>query len=715
MKEIGNFRIRISAVCLAVVIIAMVAAGYILLLNNAVSDNIGGTISEIAGHDRGSIQNYIEETWTELEYIEKKIVSYSCDTILDAEALMNVECSNSRFSHIYLVAENGLIYTDKLLTYDPGSEGQNGRIELLSYFADDADHIVTRFDDKIVNAGITKESILYGIKLDRFYIEGVHMIGLVGISDINNIQDRLVINSFTKNGESHGYSAVIDMNGNYIVNERRTVYVNETDNFFDRIANAQSSELTGSDISDKMSVNETFSFSYTNADGVDKIIYFMPFEDINVQWYFLLSVERSVFNEQNSSLLLISMSMLVIILVVVVVLLLYIMSVKSKVIAANAEAKAKSQFLANMSHEIRTPLNGIIGLIYLIEKDIDHPDKHDIIKSRLSKEESTANYLLSLINNILDLSKLQSGKVELNKDAISPEIIADAIWSMQKNNIESRGVEFRVNCDIVVPWIIGDDILIKRVLMNVVGNAAKFTPEGGRITLSVTQRQNDKTHVTTIFTCTDTGCGMSSEFLKHIWDNFSQECCCGENLHVGTGLGMSISKLLINAMGGEIDVKSKLGEGSTFIITLPSEIAEEPPKHAHSDDGCCRSGERQLKILLAEDNELNAEILTDILESNGFEVVRAEDGSAAAEIFRTSDEGEFDIILMDMQMPVMDGCTAAAEIRGMDRADAKSILILACTANSFKEDRKRALASGMDDFISKPVNVNEMLEKLQDR
>ncbi len=712
MKNTGNFKKSITVVICAAILIVIVGTCYIIQLNKTVSGNINGTISELAEHDQNSIQNYIEETWTELEYIKNKFAVQNCESIVEIESLMNVERSYSRFSHIYMVASDGMVYTDKLLAYNPNSEGQNSRIDLLPYFENGHNRIVARFDDKLPTIGVTKESILYGIHLNGFYVEGKEMIGLVGISDINNIQNKLIISSFAKNGESRGYSAVTDMNGNYIVSKNKSVYLNETDNFFTQIDRAKTSELDSATIQKEMSDFQTFTFSFKTADGIEKIVYCKPFPDDDVPWYFLLSVEKNVFMEQNRTFLILSLAMLVCIVVVVALMLVYVMASHNKMLVATAEAEARSRFLANMSHEIRTPLNGIIGLIYLIQKDIDNPHNHYTIKDRLVKADNTANYLLSLINNILDVSKIQSGKIELNNEVISPEIIADAVWSMQKNTVENNGVEFKLETDIIEPWIIGDEILLKRVLLNIVGNAAKFTPSGGQIILSVKQKKTDEAHVTTYFTCKDTGCGMSEDFIEHIWDSFSQEHRHTDDAEGGTGLGMTISKLLMKEMGGEISVKSKKDEGSTFTVTLSSLISHKTPIERPVISSDKNLNGRQLKILLAEDNELNAEILMDIMESEGIDVVHATNGKEATEIFGNSAEGEFDVILMDIQMPVMDGCTATKIIRDMQRSDAKSVIIFACTANTFKDDRNRALSSGMNDFLSKPINVSEMLSKI---
>jgi signal transduction histidine kinase/ActR/RegA family two-component response regulator len=710
-----NYKNKIWVIVVAFVLLVMIAAVYISQLDKNVSNNIIQNISELAEHDQKNIRNNVESTWTALENIRGKISSYQCDTIIDVETLMNIECANSEFSHIYIVSEDGKVYTDKFVTYDPTNDGQNGRIDILPYFENGNDRVVSRFDDSIQTAGLTKESILYGIRLENFTVEGIVMTAMVGISDISSIQDRLAITSFTKDGKGRGYSAVIDMEGNYIVDVERTVYLNKKNSFFENIDESIRSDLTSAEIATKMRAGESFIFYHTNADGTERIVYCMPFEDDNISWYFLASVESTVFTEQNRAFLVMSMLMIASVLVVIVIVLILAMISQNKVITANAEAKATSAFLANMSHEIRTPLNGIIGLLFLLQKDLETDFDREVIQQRLVKAKDTADYLLSLINNILDVSKLQAGKVDLKKEALSPEILADTVWSMQKSNIENKGINFVVEKDVTVPWIIGDDLKIKQVLMNILSNAAKFTPCGGTVRFYVNQKKNDDRNVTTVFTCEDTGCGMSEEFLEHIWDSFSQERSNNDDSIKGTGLGMAISKLLVDAMNGEIRVKSKQGEGSTFYVILHSQIAEAPPeylKQKQEDAQNLSEQSKTVKVLIAEDNELNAEILVDILESEGFDVVCAENGKAAVDLFAASEVGTIDVILMDMQMPVMDGCEATMQIRKMDRPDAKQVSIFACTANNFNEDRKRAAQSGMNGFLSKPIDVRELLKKL---
>lgn len=389
---------------------------------------------------------------------------------------------------------------------------------------------------------------------------------------------------------------------------------------------------------------------------------------------------------------------------------------------ATEKARAQSEFLSNMSHEIRTPLNGLIGLNHMMMLNIDKAEQREQVKDWLHKSYGTANYLLSLVNDVLDVSKLQAGKVDLAMEPVMLETMLDAVWSMQHDNIVSRGVEFVVEKEIFEPCIETDGTRMKQVLMNIVGNAAKFTPSGGRITLSVSQKKIGQDQVEMVYRCEDTGIGMSEEFIHKIFELFSQEQNQSAPGAKGTGLGMPLSRLIVEAMGGTIRVESKVNVGSIFTVTIPSAISKVLPDYRsqipqgelrgkHTEAGRPGVG-RQANILLAEDNELNSEILQEILRERGFRVVHAENGKAAVEVFRESESGEFDIILMDMQMPVMDGCTAAKEIRGLDRPDAGKVPIFACTANTFKEDRDKAIESGMDDFLSKPIDVGILLEKL---
>ena len=705
-----------------VTIVCFAAFFYVKQLNGAISDNIINSISEIAEHDKATIETYIEICWQDLYEIEQRFISYECKTIQDVEIRMNLECASSEFTHVYLVAEDGTVYTDKFVEYVPGDSNMNRFVDFMPYFANGEEQVVARYDDKVAGGWLTKESILYGIRLENYEVDGIKMLALIGISDISLIQDHMVIDSFLKDGEARGHSALIDVKGNYIININKEIHLNKSDNLFDHLSEVASSELSNEEITNKIGNLETFAFYHSHqGEKYKELLYFIPFDD-EMNLYFVLSVDEAVFREQLRTFVTMSFSMMMISMVAIVVMLLIVMRFQNKTIRTKEKAKSQKEFLSNMSHEIRTPLNGLIGMNHLIMVHIDDENQKTQIKEWLKKSHSTANYLLSLVNDILDMSKLQAGKVDIINEPLLVEDLVDEIAAMQADNIERRGVEFIVEKDIIAPCIEGDATRIKQILMNIVGNAAKFTPKGKSIRFSVCQEKTDDSHVVTIYQCQDTGIGISKDYIDKIFDSFSQERNRNTNGIKGTGLGMAISKLLANAMDGDITVESELNVGSTFTVTLPSVMVEDIPDYLKEQEESQNAepkelpnalyAERPVKILVAEDVELNAEILLEILAMEGFETAHAENGEEALKLFRESEIGEFNIILMDMQMPVMDGCTAAREIRKLDRADAQSVLIYACTANTFQEDRDMAIESGMNDFLSKPIDIKVLLKKM---
>ncbi|MDE7113358.1 MAG: response regulator [Acetatifactor sp.] len=703
--------ITLTIVCLATTL-------YIRQLNKTISDNIISSISEIAEHDKAAIQTYIEICWDDLYEIQERFVSSDCKTIQDITTRLNLECASSDFTHIYLVTEDGVIYTDKCVTYIPGDTDLNKNMDFLPYFANGEEKVVARFDDKIEDEQLTKECILYGIRLQNYEVAGERMLALVGISDISSIQDKMVIDSFVRNGKSRGRSALIDMNGDYIVN----INQNQTNNIFEHLKESKDSELTNEEVAQKLKNMETFGFYHTHiGEKNQELFYLIPFGD-GMNLYFAMSVNDAVFTEQTRTFVTMSMLLLAISIFTVITMLLVVMRMQNKTMRASEREKSQREFLSNMSHEIRTPLNGLIGMNHLIMVHIDDDSQKAQIKEWLKKSHSTANYLLSLVNNILDMSKLQAAKVNIVNKPLLVSALIDEVVAMQTDNIQSRGVEFAVDQDIIEPCIEGDATRIKQILMNILGNAAKFTPKGNSIHFSVSQKKTDDTHVTTIYRCEDTGIGISKEYINKIFDPFSQERDRNTDGVKGTGLGMAISKLLANAMDGDITVESEINSGSTFTVTIPNAIVKDIPDYLKQSETKDMPGDnepnmeqedtRPVKVLIAEDVELNAEVLLEILAMEGFETVHAHNGQEAVELFRQSAVGEFGIILMDMQMPVMDGCTASREIRKLDRPDAKTVLIYACTANTFQEDKDMAMESGMNDFLAKPIDVNVLLKKM---
>lgn len=728
MVEKKHRYVYLLLIASTLVIIFLVTFVYIRQLNRTILDNIISSISEIAAHDKATIETYIEICWEDLAEIQERFVSYGCETTEEIESRMDLECEASSFAHIYLIAEDGTLYTDHC-----GADalvGVSGKENLLSCFANGEERVVARFDEQTAEDGPVEKRILYGVRLHDYVVDGTKMFAMAGVSDISSIQDKMVINSYEKDGKSRGHSALVDLDGSYIVDISKEGYRNKYRNLFDHLAEAVSSELTNEEVAAKLKNRETFAFYHSHAgEEHQELFYFIPF-DKKMNLYFIMSLSESVFTERSNALVTMSMVMLVFSMMTVVIMLLVVMRYQIRTLITAERARSQREFLSNMSHEIRTPLNGLIGMNHLIMLNIDNEGHKGQIREWLRKSQSTANYLLSLVNDVLDMSKLQAGKVDIIEEPMLVSAMIDEITAMQADNIESRGVEFIVEKEITAPCIVGDVTRTKQILMNIVGNAAKFTPKGKWIRLSVSQKQTDETHVLTTYRCEDRGIGISKEYIGRIFDSFSQE----RNRHTegikGTGLGMAISKLLANAMGGDITVESELDVGSVFTVTIPSVIVKEIPEYLQEDETVCgkcgkdmqtdadagedrgRAAGKPGKIMVVEDVELNAEVLLEILAMEGFETAHAVNGKEALQMFQESEPGEFDIILMDMQMPVMDGCTAAAKIRKLTRADAATVRIYACTANTFQEDRERAMQSGMDDFLTKPIDVSVLLKKM---
>ena len=375
---------------------------------------------------------------------------------------------------------------------------------------------------------------------------------------------------------------------------------------------------------------------------------------------------------------------------------------------AEAANEAKTEFLQRMSHDIRTPINGICGLVNMADHYADDIKKQT--EYRIKVKEAS-NLLLELVNDVLDMSKLESGEIVLeeipfNLGSISREVfvVIDQMAAEQNIQIEWEKKE------ITHQDFIGSPGYVKRVMMNILSNAVKYNRENGHIYISCMEIPSKQPEMTTIeFVCRDTGIGMTDEFQKCVFEPFAQEHTGSRTKFAGTGLGMSIAKNLIEKMGGSISFESEEGAGTTFVIRVPFKIDPDADKREEQRDVSEKSI-KGLHILLAEDNELNMEIAEFVLQNGGADVTKAWNGQEAVELFRKSAYGEFDAILMDIMMPVMNGYEAAKMIRSLDREDAKTIPIIAMTANAFMEDRLKAKEAGMNEHIVKPLDVELLIK-----
>lgn len=379
---------------------------------------------------------------------------------------------------------------------------------------------------------------------------------------------------------------------------------------------------------------------------------------------------------------------------------------------AERASAAKSEFLTRMSHDIRTPINGVIGMTELAMKHLLHPYK---IEQCLQKIMKAAYHLNSLVNDILDMSHIESNKIEIAHKSMNILSLADGCLSIIEGQLVNRNLKIITEFDeFKHPFLLGDELHLRQALVNILGNAVKFTPDGGKIIFRINELSDGYKTAMYRIEVEDTGIGMKAEFLEHIWETFAQEDGGARSEYKGTGLGTAIAKSLVELMGGTISVKSKLNEGSCFTIDIPFAIDDRTETNRKSELGETEVTEtlHGAKILLVEDNETNRESAKGLLEAEGASVITAENGKIAVKLFSDSKPNTYDAILMDIMMPVMNGIEATKAIRALSRSDAKITPIIALTANAFEEDVRASLNAGMNEHLTKPIEISHVIKTL---
>ena len=733
----------IAIVSAAAVVIVVAVCVYLAQLSATVAGNLMTSVDEISRHDVETIEGTLNNCYARLGSVADRLEVYDVQTLHEAQEQLNLEAASSAmFNAVYLMEADGTLYSSSYVRLGADEHAYDELME------DGREHFAMLYDDENGRLETTKESLIFGIRLPDTEIGGRTFVAMLARSDLSTISSQLVIESF----DGQGVSSVVNARGYYIVSASPATDLAGRDNFYDTLEAGRIDDgVTVEDIRRNIAAGESFVINCTTSAGEDLVMSFAPVA--GTEWSFIMTVPTEVFSQRFAPFIAMTVGMVAVISIMLAV----IYRFMRQSIQARAEAVARTEFLSNMSHEIRTPLNGIIGLNHLMERHVDDATAMRDYVNRLGK---AAQYLLSLVNDILDMSKLQAGKVDLTSEPFDVNALVDNVCEMQRGPMADRGIRFELSRTVEHPWLQGDEVRLSQVLMNILSNAVKFTPEGGRISMKVHEAvyASGNEAVLTV-SIADTGCGMTKEFAEHVFDAFTQERNRNSDSQKGTGLGMSISYLLVTQMGGSITVESEPGCGSCFtvIVTLPTvangdeltpaqapslispsvesaegvggseraekveaEVAEtvEAPGapgavRAVSSPSGAEAARAPVEILVAEDNELNADIISSILTEEGFSITVAENGEEAVRLFSESPAGHFAAILMDAQMPVMDGYEASRAIRDLKRADAKTVRIFACTASTFAEDRNRALASGMDDFLSKPLNVTVMLQKLE--
>ncbi len=741
----------IATFALALTVIVGVVVFYLSSLQASLTSNLMTSVDEISLHDVESIEAWLDTTWSRLDSVSNRLEATKVDSVFEAEQELNIEAASSEmFDALYLLASDGTLYSS---TYVELTDVEHSYDELM---ATGQDRFAMLYEEENGRLETTKESLIYGVRIDSLFIEGQEFIAVLGRSDVSTIRNQLLIESF----DGQGISSVVNSRGYYIVNSSPATDLAGRDNFYDMLeAGHLEGGVTIDDIRNNIIEGERFTVDCVTADHQALVLSFAPVKGTN--WSFLMAVPIKVFEERFAPFMTMTVGMMIVVVLVLALMMALLYRFMRRSVVARAESDARAEFLSNMSHEIRTPLNGIIGIQHLMTRHLDEPS---VMQDYVRKLGNAAQYLLSLVNDVLDVSKLQAGKMNVVSEPFNLHEVIENVCEMQREPMADKGIKFTLDeTDLRWVCLTGDGVRLSQVIMNILSNAVKFTPRDGSIDVAVRQKLLVSSEVATTITIRDTGCGMTPEFQKHIFDAFTQERNRNSESQKGTGLGMSISFMLMGLMGGTLSVKSTLGKGSCFTIYLPAypgklsgsvsglteapkakegstqalveasahalaqgvlEGSEESGKEAaattvHSDalpgsgaDSKSEEVPKVYRVLVAEDNELNAEIISTLLTEEGFEVVVAGDGKEALTRFEESTPGFYTVILMDAQMPVMDGYESAQAIRALNHPDAQSVPIIACTASTFAEDRARAEAAGMTDFVAKPIDISALLVKL---
>lgn len=684
---------------LVTAILSLVSVGY-LIYQKSVRDVIYATtisfMEQIAEHDQQNMINQMDSKRLALETIVNRVDASRGYTMPEILADLKLNVVSGTFQRLYLVMDTKTVYSHTALKSD--LEDMTWKD---NYLNTDTSFAAVYRESSREHWG---EYVVFGMHLSApVECGGEYIAGIVGLVPITSIEEQMQLESF----DQLGMTIVMQSSGEIVT--ASTVYDSDiSNNYLSLLAKAALQDhYTQTDIQTGIQKGERQLFRFTlEGEGFYTLI--EPLNDAyHSGWHLVVQLSDKVTTDQVRLLLMQSLVFFVLIGIACLGAVVFIYRKINEVKTLRIVEQTKTKFLANMSHEIRTPLNGISGLCYLMQEHLDDKEK---MTEYLQKALVTTTFLKDIINDVLDMSKIESGQMELICRDLNLNELLSEVGKLLETQAHDKRIAFSMEYQsLKQSWVTGDQIRLKQILMNILGNAIKFTPEGGTVTLTATQTIENGIADTT-FVIRDTGCGMSPEFLERIWQPFEQE---NRTIYKnGTGLGTTISKNLVEKMEGTISVDSVPDQGTVFTISIPFRIsnrhglakAQSPQKNA--------ADIKDRHILIVEDNELNRMIIKTILEEQGCILTEAVNGKEAVDIYLASPPYTYDLILMDVQMPVMNGYEASGRIRQSRRADAGTIPIFAVTANAFQEDLDRALESGMNDTITKPLDVAKLLEKI---
>ncbi len=709
-------RLLIGSIIFVIILCVIVFTTQTVRMNRKSAETIG-EIGEVymSGMSRQAASHFDTIMDLRLSQVAGLVDAVPPDTITNPTSMRVTLTHHARsrgFDHLALCASDGTI--DMFFGTDVEIDESDDFLESLL----DGEQKIAMGTDSL-----GEEIVLMGVPAVYPMEDGKECIGLVAGLPVSYISETLALNL----EESTDYYFIIRKDGSFIIRDEEV----DDDDYFTRVQNkytdvgGKSVEQYTKELRAAMAKNESYSTQFTLLGNDQRYLYATSLP--NTEWYLMMFMPYGQLNKAIGDLGNTWTRTAIRNCVIIVIILLLIFGWYFHLLrqhmdkmeeareAAEHANRAKSEFLSNMSHDIRTPMNGIVGMTALA---LSNPDDKGQVQNCLKKITQSSRHLLGLINDILDMAKIESGKMSLNMEQTSLCEIAQGSADIILSQSQQKDQKFDVSIhDISAEYVRCDSVRLNQVLMNLLGNAVKFTPEGGSVGLELYEEESPlgAEYVRAHFRVRDNGIGMSEEFRKRVFETFAREDSARVQKTEGTGLGMAITKYIVDAMKGTIEVASEQGKGTEFHVTLdlekaPKQEADEPLSVSGEAENVMFKGNH---IIFAEDNDLNWEVADGLLSEFGLQLDRAENGKACVELFEQSPPDYYEAILMDIRMPVMNGYEASMAIRALDRADAKTIPIIAQSADAFSDDIKRCLDAGMNAHVAKPIDVQEIVRQLR--
>ncbi len=723
-KSEGNRRglpVAFIVVVTTVFILVAVSIHYLIFLDRQLFEERSSHIVEFTDKASEIVDNAIASSWQQVKACEHIV---RMEEVASREELLSLLASTSDFvesrsSIVLAIDQNGRYYS---------SDHESGRwsqTELLSAREDNRQQVVSEIPHRAENSYFVFMERLDAPVLVGEEFEITHMALAV---DVEVMREKIYVGGFG----DQCYTYLVNKDGRRLY---KYTYANNFIEGYNVLNSFKDFPIVHGGTYEEFiraledGENTSLEFTFTNENGEERKWFVANAPISSENWQILLFVPTQVLGASTMRLLngtmvfFAGISFVFLVLIVVVLVITMIAKADKRLMRqkdeanrllkiaaeeANSANQAKSDFLSHMSHDIRTPINGIMGMTDIALKNIGNQDK---VLDCLHKIGGSSQHLLGLINDVLDMSRIESGKTKVNHESFDLRTCINNCASIIGGQLATRDIELIKECDeIEHPCLVGDELHLRQVFINILGNSVKFTPDGGKIIFRAIEKESTEERALFRFELSDTGMGMKPEFLPRLFDAFAQEDDGTRTTYKGTGLGMAITKKFVDMMEGSIEVESTLNVGTKFTIELWIDLDKEAGKHEAKAD--CQVDLKGMKVLLVEDIELNLEVAQSILEEEGIRVTPAMNGQEAVETFANHPQGTFDAILMDIMMPVMDGITATKTIRAMDRPDAGSIPILAMTANAYEDDIRNTREAGMNAHLSKPIDVSALFKTL---